>query len=99
MNSANVAGGIPPAPLQSLEPEAQAPVSQENLEESSVKQRVRAQILPVHGVGTFRVWDSVEANSNPVMASWGCPLPLVNVAGHMVCPQLFLTTMVAAWAV
>lgn len=99
VNSANVAGGIPPAPLQEMEPEAQSPVSQENLEELSMKQRVRAQILPVHGAGTCRVMEVPEANSNPVEESWGCPLPLVNVAGHMVCGQLFFTTNVAAWTI
>lgn len=85
MNSANVAGGIPQAPLQDLEPEVQSPVSQENLEELSKKQRVRVQILPVHGVGTVIVSLAPEANSNPVNDNCDCPLPLVNVAGHIVC--------------
>lgn len=96
MNSANVAGGIPPEPLQNTEPVAQSPVSQENLEEPSMKQPVRAQILPVHGVGTFIVSLAPEANPNPVADNWLCPLPLVNVAGQIVCLQLFLITMVAA---
>jgi hypothetical protein len=64
------AGGIAPAPLHATWPEAQSAVSQVNFPDFVVH-RVRAQNRPFHGAWISIDLDALDANSNPVVDSWG----------------------------
>lgn len=96
VNSASVTGGTPPAPLHER-PRPQSPVKQV-IRPPLLEHPVRAHTRPVYGAGILNDFDAPGANSKPVVDSWGCPGPLVNVAGHMVLGQLFFTVIVAASA-
>lgn len=92
MNSARVAGGAAPLPLQVTWPEPQSAVAQVNLPVESVEHSVRAQKRPDHGVGTVRTSFALGANLNPVVDN-GAPLP-VWVPGQIVYAQLFVMVIV-----
>lgn len=94
MSSTSVAGGIAPAPLQPIWPEAQSAVAQENFPAASVEQPVRAKSLPDHPTGASTDCEAPVASSKPVVESCGFPAP-VRVPGQTVNGQLFTTVNVA----
>ncbi|GAB4856564.1 hypothetical protein Ancab_014481, partial [Ancistrocladus abbreviatus] len=81
VNSAKVAGGMSPAPLQDTWPEAQSPVAQLNLPEESVEQPVRGQKRPLHDAGASREDWPPEFKVKPVEDIAGEPLA-VWTPGH-----------------
>lgn len=83
MNSASVAGGIAPAPEQSIFPDPQSPVKQENLPVLSVEQKVRPQKRPAQFEGGFMDFDSPFWRENPVVESGATPA-LESNPGHTV---------------
>nr|GLL28410.1 hypothetical protein ACMD2_25315 [Ipomoea trifida] len=66
VNSAKVAGGIAPLPAHCTFPEPQSPVTQLNLPEESLEQRVLPHTRPDHDLGTERVLDLPLLSLNPV---------------------------------
>ena len=93
MNSAKDAGGIAPAPLHSMTPEAQSAVAQTNFPEESVEHCVLAHKRPDHVAGTLSEDEAPVANVKPVEDIGGRP-EAVRVPGQTVYGQLFLTTKV-----
>ena len=93
MNSAKDAGGIAPAPLHSMTPEAQSAVAQTNFPEESVEHCVLAHKRPDHVAGTLSEDEAPVANVKPVEDIVGRPAA-VRVPGQTVYGQLFLTTKV-----
>ncbi|GAB4833558.1 hypothetical protein Ancab_031801 [Ancistrocladus abbreviatus] len=83
VNSARVAGGIPPTPLQDTWLEARSPVAPVNLPEESVEQPVLGQKWPDHDGGASREDVSPKFKVNPVEGIVGEPLA-IRTPGHIV---------------
>ncbi|KAB5520105.1 hypothetical protein DKX38_024424 [Salix brachista] len=66
VNSAKEAGGIAPAPLHSMTPEAQSAVAQTNFPDASVEHCVLAQKRPAHVAGALSEDEAPAANVKPV---------------------------------
>uniref|UniRef100_A0A6N2MMM8 Uncharacterized protein n=1 Tax=Salix viminalis TaxID=40686 RepID=A0A6N2MMM8_SALVM len=88
VNSAKEAGGIAPAPLHSMTPEAQSAVAQTNFPDASVEHCVLAQKRPAHVAGALREDEAPAANVKPVEDNAGLPgfvrAPGQTVYGHLV---------------
>jgi hypothetical protein len=80
VNSANVAGGVAPFPLQLISPEPQSPVEQVPWPESSNLQPVLAQNLPDQPAGAWKVCVFPFLSSKPVVPRSGFP----RIPGHIV---------------
>lgn len=80
VNSARVAGGEAPAPLQLISPEPQSAVAQVPRPEPSNLQSVRAQNRPDQPAGAWKVLELPFASSKPVVPRSGVP----KIPGHTV---------------
>ena len=94
MNSANVAGGVAPAPLHSIWPEPQSPVAHEPWFESSKLQPVRPQNRPDQPVGAWNEREAPFESSKPVLSSLGLP-ELARIPGQTAKLHLFINVNVA----
>lgn len=84
MNSARVAGGAAPDPEQSILPDPQSPVKQENFPVlSSVEQKVRPQNRPAQFEGGLMDFDSPFWRENPVVGNGEIPA-FESIPGHTV---------------
>lgn len=76
MNSANVAGGIAPAPEHSIWDEPQSPVTQVNFPVVSFwLQSVRPHMRPDHSAGMEMARDSDVLSEKPVVDKGAVPAP------------------------
>uniref|UniRef100_A0A6N2MKD7 Uncharacterized protein n=1 Tax=Salix viminalis TaxID=40686 RepID=A0A6N2MKD7_SALVM len=89
VNSAKEAGGIAPAPLHSMTPEAQSAVAQTNFPDASVEHCVLAQKRPAHVAGALREDEAPAANVKPVEDNAGLP-GFVRAPGQTVYGHLFV---------
>lgn len=94
VNSASVAGGAAPAPLHSMVPDPQSPVTQEPNPDPSKLHPVRPQNLPDQPVGARNEREVSFGSSKPVLSSLALPA-FARIPGHTVYSHLFTKVNVA----